>query len=272
MGRAARLCAVVLAGVVLAYVAAEAVASGGGGVDPLARACPGRDAPPRRAPGSLPSRVIDSYAVLGRAQAPTDVPPSASDATGRLGELGSYDSSRLRLLIARAHGGLYLVPGRFRHFVPSGRCLVAIRSVPLNLRMLTLGAQQAARLEGRDDGVAFCLVEVDQPPVGPPIPNEVGCERPDGRYPPFDEDTYGSPRLVGLAPDGVSTVRLRLAHTVRDLKPIAPNLFGTRRAPSYAIAHRSRAQDIRVHRTRCGAALALPYQLVGITRADDRQP
>ena len=86
-------------------------------------------------------------------------------------------------------------------------------------------------MEGLDRGVALCLVEVDQPPGWPPVANEVGCERSDGRYPAFDEDPYGPPRLVGVAPDDVRVVRLRFAHTSSDLRAIAPNLFGARRAP-----------------------------------------
>ena len=232
MGWAARLCALVMAAAPSACPAAAAVGSDGGIPDPLARACPGRDAPARRAPGSLPSGVVRSYSVLRRAQVPADVPPAASDAIGQLaGELGSYDPGRVRLLIARAHFGLFLIPGRFRRYVPSRRCRAAIRALPLDLRMATLGAQRAVQLEGRDHGVALCLVEVDQPPGWPPIANEVACERSDMRYPAFDEDTYGPPRLVGVAPDGVSVIRLRFGHAGRDLGPVAPNLFGARHAP-----------------------------------------
>ena len=231
MGCAARLCAVVMAAVASAGLASGALALDSGTVDPLARACPGRDGPARRAPGSLPSGVVRSYSVLRRAQVPADVPPSASDAIGQLGGVGSYDPGRVRLLIARAHFGLYLIPGRFRRYVPSQRCRAAIRALPLDLRMPTLGAQRAVQLEGLDQGVALCLVEVDQPPGWPPIANEVGCERSDGPIRPSMRTPYGPPRLVGVAPDGVSVVRLRFAHASRDLRAIAPNLFGARRAP-----------------------------------------
>ena len=98
MGWAARLGALVMAA--SACPAAAAVGSDGGISDPLARACPGRDAPAGRAPGSLPSGVVRSYSVLRRAQVPADVPPSVSDAIGQLaGEVGSYDPGRVRLLM-----------------------------------------------------------------------------------------------------------------------------------------------------------------------------
>ncbi len=188
-------------------------------------------APPDAAPA--PASVVARYAILRRAQAPSDVPPSTADVGKAVSSvLASFDPAETRLLATLDGASVYLVVGTTLQYEPLPASCLRDR----HLRAFAPVIAAERRLVG--SGPGYALVEVasvngtalnNQFNGGSFAANAYGFQF-------YAQETNAREMLVGLVPDGVGAVKLAYSTSPAVTFPVQGNVAS---GPEPAVANSS---------------------------------
>ncbi len=161
--------------------------------------------------GTTPASVLASYAVLRRAQVPSDVPPAHDRVYAAVdGYLASYDPAETRLLATTSNGSVYLVVG-----VGSPSRITLSPGCRRQIPALIVRDQSLERaLDGT--GPAYALVEVPAAAnANASLATAWSFARTQGGFAYSVADANpGQHDLLALVPDGVGAVQVAFIPSV----------------------------------------------------------